>query len=200
MSQRFDGAIEIFRSHGGILRMSEALRAGISRRTLYAMRDECVLELLSRGVYRLSSMEGLAQQDLVAVTTRVPHGVICLISALSFHELTTQVPHAVDVAVIRGSERPRIDYPPVNTYWFSGEAFAEGIETPTVDGRKIRVYGPEKSIADIFKYRNKLGSDVALESLRSWCERRASSIDNLLHYARICRVERVLMPYLEAMT
>ncbi len=164
------------------------------------MYDEGVIERLSRGVYRLTSLPGLKAPELIAVATRIPNGVICLISALAFHELTTQIPHAVDVAIARGAEAPRIDYPPVNVYWFSGKAFSEGIASPTVNGKQIRVYGPEKSIADAFKYRNKLGADVALEALRTWRERRASTVESLLHYARICRVERIIRPYLEAMT
>lgn len=200
MDERFKEAANVFRNNGGILRMSEAVRAGISRRTLYAMRDEGVLEQLSRGVYRLASLPGLEAPDLVAVATRIPNGVVCLISALAFHDLTTQIPHAVDVAIARGAEKPRIDYPPVNVYWFSGKAFTSGIETPKIDGRLLRVYGPEKSIADAFKYRNKIGMEVALEALRNWRARPGSNVGRLLDYPRICRVERIMRPYLEAMT
>jgi len=180
--------------------MSEAIHAGISRRTLYAMRDAGVLERLSRGLYRLASLPGLSAPDLVTIASRIPGGVVCLISALAFHELTTQVPHAVDVAIARGTEKPRINYPPVQVYWFSGDAFGKGIETHTIDGRQVRVYSAEKSIADVFKYRNKIGMDVALEALRTWRSRRRSRVERLLEYARICRVDRVMRPYLEAMT
>lgn len=200
MVERFEQAVKIFRSNAGILRMSEAMQSGISRKTLYAMRDEGVLEQLSRGVYRLAALPGLEAPDLVAVASRVPNGVVCLISALAFHELTTQVPHAVDVAIARGAEKPRIDYPPINVYWFSGKAFTAGIETPTVDGKEIRIYSAEKSVADAFKYRTKIGMEVALEALRNWRARRRGSVESLLEYARICRVERVVRPYLEAMT
>ncbi len=200
MAERFKDAADIFRSNGGTLRMSEAVQAGISRRTLYAMRDAGVLERLTRGVYRLASLPGLSAPDLVAVASRVPNGVVCLISALAFHELTTQVPHAVDIAIARGTEKPRINYPPVQVYWFSGDAFGKGIETQTIDGIKVRAYGAEKSIADVFKYRNKIGMDVALEALRTWRSRRRPNIKRLLEYAKICRIERVIRPYLEAMT
>lgn len=200
MAEPFKDAADVFRARGGTLRMSEAIDAGISRRTLYAMRDAGVLDQLSRGVYRLASLPGLSAPDLVTVASRIPNGVVCLISALVFHELTTQVPHAVDVAVARGTEKPRIDYPPVRVYWFSGEAFESGIETQNIDGKQVRIYSPEKSVADAFKYRNKIGMDVALEALRTWHSRRASSVERLLECARICRVERVMRPYLEAMT
>ncbi len=180
--------------------MSDALRAGINRKTLYAMRDQGVVEQLSRGVYRLASLPGLEAPDLVAVATRIPKGVVCLVSALAFHDLTTQVPHVVDVAIARGTEKPRVDYPPVKAYWFSGEAFTAGIETPVVDSVAIRVYGAEKSIADAFKYRNKIGIDVALEALRNWRQRAKPDFARVLEYARICRVERVIRPYLEALS
>jgi predicted transcriptional regulator of viral defense system len=180
--------------------MSDALAAGISRRTLYAMRDAGTLTQLSRGVYRLASMSALGAPDLVTVALRVPNGVICLISALAFHELTTQIPHAVDVALARGSEKPRLEYPPVSLHWFSPKAFTSGVERPLVDGQRIRVYSAEKSVADAFKFRNQVGLDVALEALRTWRARRGASIERLLEQARVCRVERVIRPYLEAMT
>jgi predicted transcriptional regulator of viral defense system len=163
------------------------------------MRDEGVLTQLARGTYRLASLPELGEPDLVAVAKRIPSGVICLISALSFHDLTTQIPHAVDVAVGRGAEVPRIEYPPVRLYWFSGEALTRGIETPAVDGQKVRIYSAEKSIADAFKYRNKIGMDVAIEALRNWSARRGRKLQRLLEFARICRVERVVRPYLEAL-
>ncbi len=198
MSDNITDASRVFRRSGGILRMSEALRRGVSRKTLYAMRDEGVVEQLSRGLYRLAVGGGLEAPDLVTVASRIPNGVICLISALAYHELTTQVPHAVDVAVARGAEKPRLDHPPINVYWFSGPAFAEGVETPKIDGVKIRIYGPEKSVADAFKYRNKIGTDVAIEALRGWRQRRGAKVENLLAHARVCRVERIIRPYLEA--
>jgi predicted transcriptional regulator of viral defense system len=191
-------ASTIFRRHGGILRMSEAIHHGISKRTLYTMHDEGVLERLSRGLYRLASLPGLEAPDLVTAASRVPNGVICLISALAFHELTTQVPHAVDVAVLKGTEAPRVEYPPIKVYWFSGKAFSEGIDTPTIDGVTLRIYNAEKSVADAFKFRNKIGMEVALEALRTWRARRGARIEDLLAQARHCRVEKVIRPYLEA--
>jgi len=180
--------------------MSEALAAGLNRRSLYALRDAGTITQLSRGVYRLASLPELEAPDLVTVATRIPTGVVCLISALAYHDLTTQIPHAVDIALPRGAEKPRIEYPPVSFHWFSGSAFTSGIETPTVDGKKLRVYSAEKSVADAFKYRSKLGLDVALEALRTWRARRGAVVERLLEQARVCRVERVMRPYLEAVT
>jgi predicted transcriptional regulator of viral defense system len=198
MKTIFKRASGIFREKGGVLRMSEALRLGISRYTLYGMRDAGVVELLSRGVYRLAEMPGLEAPDLVTVSSRVPRGVICLVSALAYHELTTQVPHAVDIAIERGGESPRVSFPPVNVYWFSGKAFTQGIETHSIDGVKVRIYSPEKSVADVFKYRNKLGLSIALEALQAWRRLPGRSVENLLDAARTCRVEKVMRPYLEA--
>lgn len=188
----------IFRQHGGVLRTSEALRAGIHPGTLYAMRDAGVLEKLSHGLYRLSDLPPLGNPDLVSVGMRVPDGVICLISALAFHEITTQVPHEVYIAIERDSWPPQIDYPPVRVFKFTGKTFTEGIETPTVDGVPVRVYSPEKTVADCFKYRNKIGLDTAMEALKLYRDRKRVKVDDLLRYARVCRVEKVMRPYLEA--
>lgn len=189
----------LFRARGGVLRMSESVRLGLSRRTLYAMRDAGVLEQLSRGLYRLRDLPALGNPDLVTTFKRIPQGVLCLISALAYHELTTQVPHEVHVALERGAEAPRIDYPPVRVFRFSGAAFREGIETHKVDAVPVRIYSAEKTIADCFKFRHKLGMDVVLEALRMWRERRSRSAETLLLHARHCRVERVMRPYLEAL-
>jgi predicted transcriptional regulator of viral defense system len=125
--------------------------------------------------------------------------VICLLSALAYHELTTQIPHAVHIALEGGSEAPRLDYPPLRVFWFSGPAWSEGIETHTLDGAPVRIYSPAKSVSDAFKYRNKIGLDVALEALRMHRRHPAFNVDELLHYARVCRVENVIRPYLEAL-
>jgi predicted transcriptional regulator of viral defense system len=195
----FDKAKTLFRSHCGLLRTSEALRLGIHPRTLYAMREAGVLEQLSRGLYRLAEFPPLGAPDLVAVARKVPAGVVCLISALAFHELTTQVPHAVYIALARGVAPPRLDYPPVRIFWFTGEAFTAGIETHTLDYVSVSVYTPEKTLADCFKYRHKLGLDVALEALKLYRQRQRMKLDELLRFARICRVEKVMRPYLEAL-
>ena len=124
---------------------------------------------------------------------------MCLISALAFHELTTQIPHEVYIALERGSEAPRLEHPPLRVYWFTSRAFNEGIRSYQVDGVSVRIYDPEKTIADCFKYRNKLGLDVAIEALRLWRRRKDYSIERLMDRARICRVERLIRPYLEAL-
>ncbi len=195
---RFDRAVGIFKKHGGILRTAQALRAGIHPGTLYAMRDSGALDAVSRGVYRLANSPPLSNPDLVTVGTRVTGGVICLISALAFYELTTQIPHEVHVALPRGAEEPRLDYPPIKTYRFTGEAFTEGVEAHELDGVSVRIYNPEKTLADCFKFRNQVGLDTVMEAVRFYRERRSIKVDNLMHYAEICRVKKVIRPYLEA--
>ena len=162
------------------------------------MRDDGRLETVSRGVYRLADSEPLGNPDLVTVATRVQGGVICLISALAFHELTTQIPHEVHVALQRGAEIPRLEYPPIKLYWVSGKAYSAGVETHELDGVSVRIYSPEKTLADCFKFRNKIGLDTAVEAVRFYRERRSVNVDALMRYAAICRVENVMRPYLEA--
>jgi predicted transcriptional regulator of viral defense system len=188
----------LFKRHGGTLRTGQAIKAGVHPRTLYALRDAGVLECLSRGVYRLASSPPLANPDLVTVSVRAPEGVVCLISALAFHQLTTQVPHDVQIALPRGAEPPRIAHPPTRTFWFAAKAFEAGIETRRLDGRPVRIYSPEKTLADCFKYRNKIGLDTALEAIRLYKERRRVKVADLMKYAEVCRVTKAMRPYLEA--
>lgn len=191
-------ALDHFRAHGGILRTREALEAGIHPRTLYALRDSGRIELLSRGLYRLADAPSLGNPDLVTVALKIPNGVLCLISALAWHELTTQIPHEICVAIPRGAEPPRLSFPPVRYFWFSGSAYSEGIEMQEVDGVPVRIYSREKTLADCFKHRNRIGLDTVLESLRTYRNQGRVNVESLLHYAEICRVKRVIQPYLEA--
>jgi len=195
---RFIKAAEIFKEHGGILRTSEALNAGIHPDTLYVMRDFEILEVVSRGVFRLADGTPLSNPDLVPIAKRLPEAVICLISALSFHDITTQIPHEVHIALKRGAEKPRLEFPPLKTYRFSGGSFTEGIENHEIDGVSMRIYTPEKTIADCFKFRNRIGLDVAIEAIRFYRERRKLKVNDLMRFADICRVKKIITPYLEA--
>jgi predicted transcriptional regulator of viral defense system len=189
----------IFRAHGGILRTAQALRAGIHPRTLYAMRDSGELERVSRGLYRLSEASPLGNPDLVAVAMKVPDAVVCLISALASHDLTTQIPHAVWIALPTGSWTPRLEQPPLEVCEFGGKTYSEGVETHELDGVPVRIYSPEKTLADCFRFRSKVGLDTALEALRAYRERRKVNVGALMHFADVCRVQRVMRPYLEAL-
>lgn len=191
-------ARKIFKESGGTLRTREALSAGVHPRTLYALRDAGVLQELTRGVYRLADLPPLGELDLVTVAKRVPHGIICLISALAYHELTTQIPHEVYLAISRTARQPILDAPPLRIFRFSETALTAGVDTHSIEGVAVRVYSPEKTIADCFKFRNKIGFDVARESLRLYRKRRRPKLSLILEYARVCRVEKVIRPYLEA--
>jgi len=195
----FEKAKRIFRNRGGMLKTGEALSAGIHPRTLYEMQRSGILEQLTRGLYRLTDLPPLGNPDLVSVSLKIPNGVICLISALAYHEITTQVPHEVYVALERGTEPPRLDHPPVRIFWFSGQAFTTGIQTYKIDGVPVRIYSPEKTIADCFKYRNKIGLDTAIEALKLYREKKHFKADDLVKFARACRVEKIIRPYLEAL-
>ena len=190
--------VEIFRKKGGQLRMSEAIALGISRYSLYTLRDKGIIERVSRGIYRLTELAPISAPDLVTVSLRFPKAVICLISALAFHEMTTQIPHAVYVAVQRDAGVPSLDYPPIRVHKFSDAAYKHGIEEHQIDGVTVKVYSPEKTLADCFKFRNKIGMDVVLEAVNLYRKRKRLNIDMLMKHARVCRVEKVMRPYLEA--
>ena len=196
--ERHKTILNIIRDRGGQIRMSEAIKIGITRYTLYAMRDNGILEKVSRGVYRLSELPPVSDPDLVTVALRAPRAVICLISALAFHGITGAVPHEVAIAIKRGSETPRIEHPPISVHRFSGVAFESGIEEHEINDVTVRIYCAEKTLADCFKFRNKIGMDVVLESLKLYKARKTFKGDELLRYAQICRVEKVMKPYLEA--
>lgn len=191
-------AKSVFRRRGGMLRMSAAIEAGIHRETLKKMVEQGDVQKTSRGLYQLVDALPPSRPDLAAVGAKVPAGVVCLISALSFHEITTQIPHEVYLAIDRNAEPPRIDYPPVRVFRFSGKAFADGIETHDVGPVTVRVYSPEKTLADCFKYRNKIGLDTCLEALQLYKQQRRYNVDAILKYAAICRVSKVMRPYIEA--
>lgn len=183
----------------GLARPRELARHGITRSVLQRMSERGEIERVRRGLYALPGAMTSEHQSLVEASKRVPSGVICLLSALSFHQIGTQLPHEVWMAIDRKTRRPRVDYPPLRIVRFSGQALTYGIEQHVIDGVAVRVTNPAKTIADCFKYRNKIGLDVALEALREgWRERRIN-MDEPFKAARVCRVERVMRPYAEAL-
>jgi predicted transcriptional regulator of viral defense system len=192
-------ALAEFRRAGGLLRTSQTLRAGVHPRELYRLRDAGMIERLSRGVYRIAGLPPLSDPDLVTVALRVPRAVVALVSALRFHALTTQIPHEVSIALQRGTATPRLEWPPIRVYRFSGTAFAWGVEHHRVDGVGVKVYGAAKTVADCFKFRNRLGVDVAIEALRNGLDERKFTASELMGAARACRVANVIRPYLEAL-
>ncbi len=197
-SATFAAARSAFQRHHGMLRTHEALRLGIHPRTLYALRDSGELVSVSRGLYRLASAPALAHPDWTTVALRVPNAVICLISALAYRQLTTQVPHHIDIALPSHSQIPKVDRVPLRVFWYPERAHQLGIDTINLDQVQVRIYSAEKTIVDCFKYRNKIGLDVAIEALRNYKQKvRKLPVKKFIEYARISRVENVMRPYLE---
>lgn len=197
MMKKKSDPVEIFRKHKGILRTSEAIKLGIHPAHLYRMRDEGILESLGRGVFRLMSMPDFSEPDLVLVSKRVPKCVICLISALSYYRLTTQIPHFVYIALPRPSRLPKLEYPPIRCFWYSKNAYQAGVNTILIEGVPIKIFSIEKTLADCLKFRQKIGMDVVLEALKEYWRRGKTNLDKLYEYAKICRVEKILAPIME---
>lgn len=189
--------IKVFQKHNGILRTSEAIKLGIHPVYLYQMRDAGILESLGRGVFRLTSMPDFSEPDLVLVAKRIPQGVICLISALSYYDLTTQIPHFVYVALPRTSRLPKLTYPPLRVFWYGQNAYENGIDTISINGFPVKIYNIEKTLADCLKFRQKIGMDVVLEAFKEYWRKGKTDLDKLYEYAKICRVEKVLQPIIE---
>lgn len=179
--------------------MHEALEFGITRTVLYSMLDNGLIERLHRGLYRLTDLPSLGNPDLVAVSRKAPNAVICLISALAFHEITTHIPHEVQIAIRCHTRQPRITYPPTRQFYFSESAITSGVEKHLIDGTEVRIFSAAKTVADCFKYRNKTGLDVAMEALKMFHESRRLVPSEIMKFAAICRVEKIIRPYLEAL-
>jgi predicted transcriptional regulator of viral defense system len=198
MNEPAERLIDLARSHG-LIRPCDLLPLGISRVSLTRAVRRGQLERVGRGLYGLPGREVSAQGALAEVALRVPNGVVCLLSALRFHGLTTQAPFEVWLAIENKATRPKLVYPPLRIVRFSGAALTEGVEEHVVDGVTVRITSVAKTVADCFKYRNKIGLDVALEALReAWHEKRMTS-DDIWHYAKVCRVANVMRPYLESL-
>jgi predicted transcriptional regulator of viral defense system len=191
-------ALDIFRANGGVLKTYRAIKLGIHPRTLYALRDDQLVERLDRGLYRVADAKPLEHPDLVTVALKVPRGVICLISALAFHNMTAQVPHSVYLAIPANDQAPAMRYPPLRLFWYAQASFDEGVEEVDMDGIMVRIYSAERTLADCFKYRNKIGIDVCVEALNRYRKRGRMKLDKLEYYAKLCRIERVMRPYMEA--
>lgn len=181
----------------GIIRPSDLPGHGISRLTLYSLYRQGKVIRTGRGLYTLPTAELSENHSLAEACKRTPHGVICLLSALRFHNLGTQNPTAVWLAIGHKARQPKVEYPPLHIARFSGQALTEGVEEHLIEGVTVRVYVIAKTIADCFKYRNKIGLDVCLEALRECRRTRRCTNQALWHYAKICRVSNVMQPYLE---
>jgi predicted transcriptional regulator of viral defense system len=194
----FRRAEEIFLEHNGILRNAEAKALGIDEPTLIRMVEAGLLKKEARGLYRLASLPPLGNPDLVQVSKLVPKSVICLISALNFYNLTTQIPHKIYIALPQKSKTPKIEYPPLSVIYLSDKSYSAGIEEHLLDGLPVRIYSIEKTVTDCFKFRNKIGEDIAIEALKDCLRMNKCDLVKLQEYARINNVANIIRPYLLA--
>lgn len=197
MDTTADKLLELVRTRG-LLRPHDLAPLGIPRVALTRAVRRGQLERVGRGLYGLVARPVSAHGTLAEVARRVPKGVVCLLSALRVHDLTTQAPFEVWLAIDNKAAAPKLDYPPLRLVRFSGAALIEGVEEHIVDGVTVHVTSVAKTVADCFKYRNKIGIDVAIEALRDFSRRHRGGASELARFARICRVARVMQPYLDA--
>lgn len=199
MAQTAEAKVLDLAMERGVLRPRDLARADLPADYLWRLYRKEKLKRVGRGLYALPGADLTEHHTLAEAALRVPHGVVCLLSALRFHDLTTQAPHEVWMAIDVKARRPKEEIIPLRIVRFSGEALTTGIEEHEVEGVCVKVYGPAKTVADCFKYRNKIGLDVALEALRDCWRKRLATADELWRYAEVCRVARVMRPYLESL-
>ena len=184
--------------HKGFVGAGEIASLGIHTQLLSRLVSDGTLERVARGCYRPADGVVSEHHCVAPAAAAVPKGVLCLISALGFHGIGTQLPAEIWLAIDRKSRRPALRYPPLRVVRFTGRALTSGVEIHKLDGQRVRVFGVAKTLADCFKYRNKIGLDVALEALRECRRDQRASSDELWHHAKICRVANVMRPYLES--
>lgn len=192
-----DRALRVL-DRAGIARSRDLERAGVSRTQIRRLVEQGHIERVSRGLYRRPGAPLSERQDLAEIAQRVPGGVVCLLSALRFHGLTTQNPFEVWLAIDRKAWRPRVKHPPLRLVYLSGPAFTEGVEEHEVDGSRVRVFSAAKTVADCFKFRNKIGIDLAVEALREYQRTHPKQLEAVWSAALVNRVTQVIRPYLEA--
>jgi len=200
MSTRTQELVSFLKDRGGVVRFTDILKAGFHPDSLISLEKEKEVEKIARGLYRLTHYTFGSHPDLVAAALQSPRGVICLLSALAFHEATTEIPKRVDLAIPQKTHANRIKYPPVRFYRFATNAWKAGIEQREIEGYKIKVYSLAKTVADCFKFRNKIGADVAREALKIAVTEKNIKPKEIMHYAKICRVDSILKPILEALS
>lgn len=199
MNSKDKKIIKIFEAHNGYARTKDILAEGVHTRDIKVIMDRGIIVKVKNGLYKLAKSLVVSNQSFIEVALSAPEGVICLLSALSYYELTTFNPQVISMAIYRKSWRPKIEYPPVEFYYFSKRQFEAGIDEIRIKGHKIRIYSPEKTICDCFRYRNKLGLDVAKEGLSEYLKRKDRNLEKLLEYAEVCRVKPLLQTWLNAL-
>jgi predicted transcriptional regulator of viral defense system len=187
---------KIVKAHKGYAASKTILAKGVHTRSIKSAMEEGLITKVKHGLYRLTDTPVISNQSFVDISHAIPEGVICMLSALSYYELTTFNPTVISVAIHRKSWKPKIEYPPVEFYYFSTKQFEAGIDTIMLDGHKIHIYCPEKTICDCIRYRNKLGIDVAKEALSEYLKRKNRDLEKLMKYAEICRVQSIMKTWL----
>lgn len=199
MKNRQEHLIEFIRKKGGFVITSDLINAGFYKALIGEALNSGRIERLSRGVYSLVDIPDIQHPDLVTVSVLIPRGVICLISALSFHEVTDEIPHYIDVAILTQTRAKEIKNIPVRYYRFSKKTWEAGIEEHDIDGHKIRVYNLAKTIVDCFRFRNQIGMDVARSALKNALEQKKASHREIMKYAAVGRVTKIIKPILETL-
>lgn len=182
----------------GVLRPRDLVAHGLAREYLRVAQKLGLIQQVGRGLYIANDVEPSEHHSLAEACKRVPQGIVCLLSALRFHQLTTQAPFEVWLALDETARHPKVDAPPLRIVRFSGKMLSYGVQAQVIEHVPVRVFSPAKTVADCFRYRNKIGLDVALEALRDALRQRKVTVDELWEAAKVCRVARVLRPYLEA--
>lgn len=183
----------------GTIRIKDLLERGIHPEFVRRLVSKKIIVRSARGLYSLAESEITEHHNFAIIGKRIPKSVICLTSALRFHNIGTQLPRKIWLALERGSAQPRLSYPPLSAVTFSGPAFSEGIEEHNIEGVTVKIYNPAKSVADCFKFRNRIGLEAAIEAARECLREQKATSDQIYHYAKICRVWNVMKPYLEAL-
>jgi len=202
MYQKTEEKLEkIARKHQGVFTLNDAKEVGISQTTVYRLRKSGKIANIYRGIYQLNDQFNISASspEYLAVKSRVPDAVLCCISALYHHELTTEIPGSVHIAINRNKSIPKIDYLPLEIYRMQKTTLSQGVQTLSVGGVMMKIFSPEKTIADCFKYRNRIGVDIAIEGLKRYLERPDANISSILKMADITRVSKIIEPYLEAL-
>lgn len=199
MEQKTERMLGYFKKHGGIARFSSIIKSGFHPDTLSALEKEGKIEKIARGLYRMAHYTFGSYPDLVSASLQAPRGIVCLVSALAFHEATNEIPRYVDIAIPEGTRANRIKYPPIRFYRFSIKTWNAGIEIHQAEGHKIRVYNLAKTIADCFKFRNRIGINVARDALKTAITEKDITPQDIMEYAKICRVHKIIQPILETM-
>lgn len=199
MKSKYAELIEFIKESGGYVRPAEMIKAGFYKAVIYSAIKEGYITRIRHGLYGLADIPDISHPDLVTVSLKIPKGVICLITALSFYEVTDEIPLFIDMAVPAGWQVKPPEIPPVRIYHFSQVTWEEGVETHKLDAHEIKIYCLAKTIADCFKFRNQIGEDVARSALKIAFEQKKASHQDVMKYAKICRVTKVIKPILETL-